>query len=207
MDTEVGLDTNKPPELECWQTRLFGEKLQKKGLSVSTKDILKDLDYLMIFFSDQRCPPSRSFTRILKEKYSALKEAGKKFEIIFVSSDQSLDQFNKYYKTMPWLALPYDLRKLKAKLTNHYGCKGIPNLVVINAQTGETVTKNGRSEISSAWYIENYPYFSKKKDLPVSTDGISEGLFLMFSVGVMVVSGLLIKRYLDKSKVQSKSWI
>lgn len=44
--------------------------------------------------------------------YDKLKEAGKKFEIIFCSSDRDEESFKEYFESMPWLALPYgDSRK------------------------------------------------------------------------------------------------
>lgn len=39
--------------------------------------------------------------------YNKLKEAGKKFEIIFCSSDREEESFRDYYSDMPWLALPF----------------------------------------------------------------------------------------------------
>jgi len=38
-------------------------------------------------------------------RYEALKEAEKDFEIIFVSSDRSENEFNEYHSTMPWPAV------------------------------------------------------------------------------------------------------
>jgi len=170
----------KLSELDCWQTHLFGEKLNNKGTEVSTKDTLKDLDYLMIYFSAHWCGPCRSFTPQLVTKYTALKEAGKKFELIFASSDHDDDQFNEYYKEMPWMALPYADRALKERLAKFYGCKGIPMLVVINAQTGETVTGDGRSALSSEDFIENYPYLPKDVyDLSESMEDIDAGPILI----------------------------
>ena len=170
----------KLSELDCWQTHLFGEKLNNKGTEVSTRDTLKDLDYLMIYFSGHWCPPCRQFTPKLVTKYTALKEAGKKFELIFASSDKTNDEFNDYYKEMPWMALPYADRALKERLAKFYGCKGIPMLVVINAQTGETVTTDGTSRIASEDYLDDYPYLPKVVyDISESLDGIDEGAALI----------------------------
>lgn len=35
-----------------------------------------------------QCPPCRSLTRVLVESYRKVKEAGHKFEIVFVSADR-----------------------------------------------------------------------------------------------------------------------
>lgn len=46
---------------------------------------------------------------------------------------------------MPWLALPYDLRELKAKFAKDHNCKGIPYLVLLDGSTGEVIDTEGRS--------------------------------------------------------------
>ena len=42
---------------------------------------------------------------------------------------------------MPWLALPYAERELAVALGTKYGVEGIPCLVILDAATGEVVTK------------------------------------------------------------------
>lgn len=134
----------------------------------------------MIYFSAHWCPPCRGFTPTLVTKYTALKEAGKKFELIFASSDKTDGDFEEYYKEMPWMALPYANRALKERLAKFYGCKGIPMLVIVNAQTGETVTTDGRTGISDEDYIDTYPYLPKDVyDLAESMDGIDSGPILI----------------------------
>ena len=67
-----------------------------------------------IYFSAHWCPPCRGFTPELAKFYNE-HHAGKNFEIIFVSSDQTEDQFKTYYSEMPWLALSFANRQLKVK--------------------------------------------------------------------------------------------
>ena len=45
---------------------------------------------------------------------------------------------------MPWLTLPYAERELAQGLGTKYGVEGIPCLVVLDAATGEVVTKEVR---------------------------------------------------------------
>lgn len=74
----------------------------------------------------RRCGPCRNFTPQLAATYAALKAEGKSFEIVFVSSDQDAAAFTDYYgKEMPWLALPFEDRERKTKLSTKYkvwGC-------------------------------------------------------------------------------------
>jgi len=170
----------KLSELECCLTYLFGEKLNNKGTEVSTRDTLVSKDYVMIYFSAHWCPPCRGFTPTLAEKYNRLREAGKNFELIFASSDKDETQFNEYYNEMPWMALPFADRAQKDKLAKWFKVSGIPMLCIIDAKTGETITTNGRGDISSEDFIENYPYLPKDVyDISESMEGIDAGPVMM----------------------------
>ena len=45
----------------------------------------------------------------------------------------------EYFGEMPWLALPYEDRDLRNKLSKKFKVSGIPSLVIVNA-SGETIT-------------------------------------------------------------------
>ena len=47
----------------------------------------------------------------------------KKFEVIFVSSDQDESEFKEYFQMMPFLALPYD-SEVKDELNEFYDVDG-----------------------------------------------------------------------------------
>jgi len=127
-----------------------------------------------LYFSAHWCPPCRGFTPKLVENYNKLKEAGKDFEIIFVSSDRDENAFNEYFGEMPWLALPFSKRKEKSELSEMFGVQGIPTFVVIGSD-GKTITSEGRGPISSATFIEDFPYHPKPvNDLDDVQSGINE---------------------------------
>lgn len=69
-----------------------------------------------LYFSAHWCPPCRGFTPKLNEIYTGMREAGKKIEIVFVSSDQDEGQFSEYYKDMSWLALAFENRDVKVRV-------------------------------------------------------------------------------------------
>ena len=69
-----------------------------------------------LYFSAHWCPPCRLFTPILIDFYNKINEKEKKFEIIFISSDQSSQQFDEYYNTMPWAAVNSHLKKMRILL-------------------------------------------------------------------------------------------
>jgi thiol-disulfide isomerase/thioredoxin len=169
-------------ELEFDIKDLFGEKLLKQTEEIETNKALEDVDYIGIYFSAHWCPPCRGFTPKLVEAYKTLKDAGKKFEIVFASSDSTQDEFESYYKDMSFLALPFSEREKKEKLGYKYGCKGIPFLVILDAKNGEVITKDGRGNISGKNFVEEFPYHPKPLyDISESMDGIYDGkvLFLI----------------------------
>ena len=102
-----------------------------------------------------------------------MKAAGLAVEMVFVSSDRDQDAFKEYHASMPFLALPYSNRDLKATLSSKYGVSGIPTLVFIDGKTGELITTSGRGAVTSDTFIEDFPYHPKLiYDLASSTDGI-----------------------------------
>jgi len=123
---------------------LFPKKiLNSEGKTVSSK-VLKD-KIVGIYFSAQWCPPCRNFTPALVEFRD---KNAKEFEVVFVSSDRSLEDQLKYMEKygMKWYALPHgsdEANELKKK----YGVRGIPSLVIVDAE-GNTITKNGRGDVS-----------------------------------------------------------
>jgi nucleoredoxin len=102
-----------------------------------------------LYFSAHWCPPCRGFTPVLAEAYKGIVGQGKSFQVVFVSSDRDQGAFDGYYGEMPWIALPFAERDLKATLCDKYGVTGIPCLVLLNGATGDLITKDGRGEITA----------------------------------------------------------
>merc|ERR1711988_1502922 len=136
---------------------LLGDSLQSASGPVLTSTALEDVDAVGIYFSAHWCPPCRGFTPKLAESYKALKEAGKKFEIVFVSSDRDEQSFSEYFKEMPWLSLPYVERAKKEALSKKFKVQGIPTLVIVDKE-GATITTDGRSAIAEDPQGANFPW-------------------------------------------------
>jgi len=136
---------------------LLGDKLQGSQGSSSTNDTLAGCDAVLLYFSAHWCPPCRGFTPKLAETYKAYKEKGLKLEIVFVSSDRDEAAFDEYFAEMPWLALPYSARDVKAKLSKKFKVNGIPSLVVLDAK-GELITTDGRSAVMEDPEGANFPW-------------------------------------------------
>merc|ERR1712188_348824 len=86
------------------------------------------------------CPPCKRFTPIFSDVYKKVneklaKEEGdskKEFEVLFLSCDRCDEQFNEYFGTMPWMALPLSEKKKNSQLSDHFDVSGIPALVILN---------------------------------------------------------------------------
>lgn len=125
-----------------------GEKdyvIDKSGSQVPVSQLTGK--HVLIYFSAHWCPPCRDFTPKLIQTYDQIKAKENAFEVIFVSSDRDQPSFDKYYSSMPWLAIPLgDTRK--AFLTRRFRVRGIPCLVGIGPD-GKTVTTKARQLIES----------------------------------------------------------
>jgi len=138
--------------------KLLGEKLKTKDGVVSTAEALKGKEAVALYFSAHWCPPCRGFTPKLAEAYSGLVATGKSFEIVFISSDNDEKAFEDYFGEQPWLALPYAERKLKAALSKKYEVSGIPSLIILDGETGATITKDGRRVVMEDVKGDNFPW-------------------------------------------------
>lgn len=113
-----------------------------------------------LYFGAHWCPPSRAFTLQLIEAYNELTttEDGR-FEIILVSTDRDIKEFNINLSNMPWLAIPYEDRT-RQDLCRIFNIKGIPAFVIIG-QDGKTISTNGKAMIS-LYGAKAFPFTDSK---------------------------------------------
>ena len=121
---------------------LVGDLLVKKDLTeLKTTDISTNSGSVIgLYFSAHWCPPCRAFTPKLATVYSELKTTQKDFEVIFVSSDSSEDEFKSYLNDMPWLAIPFDNEFKRDECNEKYEISGLPTLVLLDGETGKIIT-------------------------------------------------------------------
>ena len=106
--------------------------------------------YIGLYYGAHWAPPSRLFTRNLKEKfYDPVKgtDDGKLIEVIFVSDDREADAFKRNVAQMPWYAIPFDQGLLMQTLKSKFGVSELPTFAIINAQTGRLVKLEGRQDV------------------------------------------------------------
>ncbi|UJR18210.1 hypothetical protein I4U23_005111 [Adineta vaga] len=127
--------------------KLFnGNILDKSNRIIDLNDEKYQGKIIGLYFSAHWCPPCRSFTPILTEFYNKYSEE-KKFEIIFLSSDNDEESFNEYYKEMPWLTLDFKEREKKDELDQKFQIDGIPTLILLDGNTANILCHDARQEI------------------------------------------------------------
>jgi len=137
---------------------LLGDTLIQGESEVKTSDVLKDKTVLF-YFSAHWCGPCRGFTPSLVKYYETHAKTNN-FEIVFLSSDKDDASFKDYFKSMPWLAVPFSKRDVKETISTKLGVRGIPCLCVIDSK-GELITKDGRSKVSKDPDCKNFPWTPK----------------------------------------------
>ena len=79
---------------------------------------------IFCFIYLSQCPPCKVFTPELVKSYNKIVGDSKPLEIIFISSDRSQDFFDEYFGSMPWLAVPYEDKRVK-DLSKYFGVEGV----------------------------------------------------------------------------------
>lgn len=135
--------------------------LTKDDQSITIQEALEGVEAVGFYFSAHWCGPCRNFTPKLADVYQSINADRKRWEIIFLSSDNNQSSFDDYRKTMPWVSLNVfdgDNAALKDKLSAKYGVRGIPTLVMLTPQ-GELITTKGRSGVVNK--PEEFPWTPK----------------------------------------------
>ena len=123
---------------------LGSELIKNDGTKVSTSSI-ESTPVIALYFSAHWCPPCKMFTPKLKAAYEEANADGKKFEVVFISADQSEEEFQGYFESMPWLAPKFDEDEL-GEISEQFGVSSIPALIVIDS-SGAKKTDNAKTDI------------------------------------------------------------
>jgi len=128
-------------------SELFGNQLLRADGSTVGIDAIQNKAIIAIYFGAGWCSHCADFTPILVSAYDSIQAAGKSFEVVHVSFDDSSADMLAYMidSAMPWLAAPHGGSAAGA-LVQRYGVQGIPMLVVIDGDAN-TLTLNGRGDI------------------------------------------------------------
>ena len=122
-------------------------------------------DFLMFRFSSPQ--PCRRFTPMLMEFYEKMQAKGEAMELVFVSLDNSQQEYNEYVADMPWKCVPFQndadgssTKDVRMKLARMYDVEGIPHLVVLGPDR-QVITADGTSEVQMDSEGERFPWKPK----------------------------------------------
>lgn len=117
------------------------------------------LIFLYFLLFEHRCGPCKKFTPQLAQFYKDMNKKGKKFEVVWVSRDQTEDEFVQYYQEMPWLAVTIEnIQKCVEATTNVYQVRGIPHLVILDGVDATVYTLDGRTKVLQDQYGLEFPW-------------------------------------------------
>jgi len=78
------------------------------------------------------------------------------FEVVFVSMDNTAEEYKSYTNEMPWWCLPHK-SPVMGKLANKYGAQGIPHLVILD-KDGSVLVSDAVGEVSTDEEGKNFPW-------------------------------------------------
>ncbi|EFJ46674.1 hypothetical protein VOLCADRAFT_105423 [Volvox carteri f. nagariensis] len=167
-------------------SNIFGQRLIAKRDGRPAEVPVTELDgkYVGVYFSAHWCPPCRAFTPLLRKTYLMLTALGKPFEIVFVSSDQSQQEFDNYYGEMPWMAIPYTETAYRSGLGRRFSVMGIPTLVILSPE-GHVVNTNARTAIIRDPEASRFPWEGEEE----------RPAFSLLPIFLMVVAAWLVAQF------------
>lgn len=139
----------------------LGKKFAFKGGEVKEENF-SEAELVGLYFSASWCGPCRFFTPLLKEFYEEMNRKKKVIEIVFVSKDYTEYEFGSYFKTMPWLAIPFTDRARLNSLSSRFKVFGIPTLIILG-KNGNVLTRYGVTEIEEKGLLAVIPWLQMSK--------------------------------------------
>ncbi|XP_057434631.1 probable nucleoredoxin 3 [Lotus japonicus] len=132
-------------------------------LSCEGKVPLSECDgkVICLFFSANWCRPCRAFVPRLVELYETLRKRGINLEIIFVSFDREEDGFNEHLKSMPWLAVPFDVN-LHRRLIDRYQVDQIPSFIPLYSE--DLIVEKNLIECIEDYGADAFPFTRKRHE-------------------------------------------
>ena len=133
------------------------------------------------FYVCYRCSPCKQFTPVLIDFYNAVGKDGG-LEVVYISSDSDMKEFNEYFGKMPWVAQPVDAESAQIKNTMAQSLKiaGIPALIIMDVKTGNFITDMARVEVmqagtDTAKRLEVLNGWKKAEAVPISEATLTGG--------------------------------
>jgi thiol-disulfide isomerase/thioredoxin len=100
-----------------------------------------------LYFSGEYCHYCKEFSAMLIDSYPKLR--ANKIDIIYVSSDKTIEQYESVCWTQPWHALAYGDTDLRMNLRQQFDIKTIPALLFFDVARCTLLEANGRALIQA----------------------------------------------------------
>lgn len=86
---------------------------------------------------------SQEFIPILTKAFRKIQGNGDELHIVFVSSDDNESAFLKHFENQAWFAVPFTEKRLRKSLKREFKVSDKPTLVLMDAASGEMITREG----------------------------------------------------------------
>ena len=118
--------------------------------------MLLEKKFVFLLFSKLGCPPCKELSPVLKYIYEAHSDD---IEIIWVPADDE-NEYNTYFKTMPWKSIPLSSNK-RYFLSYHLAMKGVPQLWLLDGPSGKILSNSisriiNRTITNSSDWLEHF---------------------------------------------------
>lgn len=146
---ELDLASMLPPKFSFTEFLTEAPLLKADGNTVPVTT-LDDADIVALLFSTNLYPPCQGFTEKLISTYSFLKEAGRSFEVVFVSLNKTAEQSQADFSEMPWLAVGFEPEHhaIREQLMQVYEVRSLPTVILLDNE-GCMISDVGEDIISS----------------------------------------------------------
>jgi nucleoredoxin len=120
-----------PSIVEIWTNPLFSSLLGDQFVSAENENfsyhhLTNNNEVICLYFAADWAPFCKGFTPKLTDWYTLTKQAGKSFEVIWVSLDKDETSFEENLKQVPWLRIPFNSSHRKL-LIDWYGITKLPS--------------------------------------------------------------------------------
>ena len=110
---------------------------------------IKELDKaaaVLLLFTSARYPPHEEFVDKLAKVYKEVNASRKVFEVVSVSVDETLTEFQDSVKSMEWPVIPFEKQRRIKRILEFYDVIYVPALILID-NSGQVVLKNCREDL------------------------------------------------------------
>lgn len=154
---------------------LIGNLFESHTNKVEIGDIMK-CEIICIYCSAHWCPPCRTFTPVLGQVYEKINAGKKQMEIVYCTFDRNEEEFNEYFATMPFLAIPWSDEDRRDKIDERFEIEGIPLLIVLDrwcnvlvADARTDVMKDG-AECINKWKLLAEARAKQEEEAPAAPE-------------------------------------